>query len=224
MLGGHSDAYPSVDATEQHARVVVEELVLSRRKYSVITKSTLVAREAALFAKSQCRVSMSLCSVDDDELARLDPGAEPHRARLEALRTVADAGVNVRVNVMPWIPGVSDLHAIVAEVRRILGPKPWVVVERAQRPCSDGCAYPVRTSLAPTVDQRRLPARVGTGRAAASQGDVARRATARRRACHAAGAPHRRWLAAQLQPLVLPQVGQAWQLPARIICTPHCMQ
>ena len=29
---------------------------------------------------------------------------------------------------MPWIPGVSDLHAIVAEVRRILGPKPWVVV------------------------------------------------------------------------------------------------
>ena len=46
----------------------MEELVLSRRKYSVITKSTLVAREAALFAKSQCRVSMSLCSVDDDEL------------------------------------------------------------------------------------------------------------------------------------------------------------
>jgi len=27
----------------------------------------------------------------------------------------------------------------------------------------------------------------------------------------------------QLQPLVLPQLGQAWQLPARIICTPHCM-
>ena len=28
----------------------------------------------------------------------------------------------------------------------------------------------------------------------------------------------------QLQPEVLPQLGQAWQLPARIICTPHCMQ
>jgi hypothetical protein len=28
----------------------------------------------------------------------------------------------------------------------------------------------------------------------------------------------------QLQPLVLPQLGQAWQLPARCICTPHCMQ
>jgi len=27
----------------------------------------------------------------------------------------------------------------------------------------------------------------------------------------------------QLQPLVLPQLGQAWQLPARFICTPHCM-
>ena len=27
----------------------------------------------------------------------------------------------------------------------------------------------------------------------------------------------------QLQPLVLPQLGQAWQLPARIIWTPHCM-
>ena len=28
---------------------------------------------------------------------------------------------------------------------------------------------------------------------------------------------------AQLQPLVLPQLGQAWQEPARIIVTPHCM-
>jgi hypothetical protein len=27
----------------------------------------------------------------------------------------------------------------------------------------------------------------------------------------------------QLQPLVLPQLGQAWHEPARIICTPHCM-
>src|ERR671910_138826 len=28
----------------------------------------------------------------------------------------------------------------------------------------------------------------------------------------------------QLQPLVLPQDGHAWQEPARCICTPHCMQ
>jgi hypothetical protein len=27
----------------------------------------------------------------------------------------------------------------------------------------------------------------------------------------------------QLQPLVEPQLGQAWHEPARIICTPHCM-
>ena len=27
----------------------------------------------------------------------------------------------------------------------------------------------------------------------------------------------------QLQPLVLPQLGQAWHEPARFICTPHCM-
>jgi hypothetical protein len=28
----------------------------------------------------------------------------------------------------------------------------------------------------------------------------------------------------QLQPLVVPQLGQAWQDPDRTICTPHCMQ
>ncbi len=27
----------------------------------------------------------------------------------------------------------------------------------------------------------------------------------------------------QLQPLVLPQLGHAWQLPARTMWTPHCM-
>src|SRR4051812_2428710 len=30
--------------------------------------------------------------------------------------------------------------------------------------------------------------------------------------------------ACQLQPLVLPQLGQAWHEPARCIWTPHCMQ
>jgi DNA repair photolyase len=128
VLGGLSDAYPSVDATEQRARLVVEELVRLGRRYFVVTKSTLVAREAALFATSPCRVSMSLCSVDDDELAQLDPGAETHNPRLEALRIVAEAGVEVAVNVMPWIPGVTDVPAIVAEVRRIVGPEAWVIV------------------------------------------------------------------------------------------------
>ena len=127
VLGGLSDAYPSVDATEQRARVVVEELVRLGRWYSVITKSTLVARDADLFGVSPCRVSMSLCSVDDTALAKLDPGAQPHRKRLEALRAVAEAGASVAVNVMPWIPGVTDLPAIVAEVRRIVGPTAWVV-------------------------------------------------------------------------------------------------
>jgi hypothetical protein len=32
------------------------------------------------------------------------------------------------------------------------------------------------------------------------------------------------WSWAQLQPLVLPQLGQAWHEPARCIWTPHCMQ
>ena len=31
-------------------------------------------------------------------------------------------------------------------------------------------------------------------------------------------------LGCQLQPLVDPQLGQAWHDPAGIICTPHCMQ
>ena len=39
-------------------------------------------------------------------------------------------------------------------------------------------------------------------------------------ACSMCGAPHGQ---TQLQPLVLPQLGQAWHEPARFIWTPHCM-
>ena len=35
--------------------------------------------------------------------------------------------------------------------------------------------------------------------------------------------PQGRWTSDYEQPLVVPQLGQAWQLPARCMTTPHCM-
>lgn len=127
-LGAISDAYPSVDRSERRARIAVEELVRSGRTFSVVTKSTIVSRDADLLGAPGASVTVSLCSTDDAALVRLDPGAEPHEPRLQALRVLSDAGVPVSVSISPFIPGVTDVTAIRSAVDRIVGTHTWVVV------------------------------------------------------------------------------------------------
>lgn len=129
IVGGISDAYPSVDARFGLARICVEELTRCGAHFGVVTKSPLVTRDVDLLGASPtAHVTMSLCSVDDGHLARLDLGAHGHRARIDALRLVAEHGVATCVSIAPWIPEVTDVGAIVRTVRATVGPGVWFVV------------------------------------------------------------------------------------------------
>ena len=118
IVGPPSDGYPPAEKRHGVTRAVVEELLRQGRPVSVVTKGTTVARDADLFAAAGDRASVhvSLCSVDDAALRRLEPGAPSARARLALVRRLRAAGVWVQVDATPWIPGVSDAGALLAAV------------------------------------------------------------------------------------------------------------
>ena len=91
---------------------------------TVITKSPLVTRDIDLLARLTVRnrvtIHISLITLDRDLARRIEPRAPTPDSRLRAVRRLTDAGIDVGVNCMPVLPGITDHpQALAALVKRV---------------------------------------------------------------------------------------------------------
>lgn len=116
FFGGMVDAYPPVEAELGLTRLIVQELIAQRRPFCLNTKSDLVCREIDLLRgyPGHCDVCLSLCTLNEEALACIEPGAPSAAARLAAVRQLCDAGIETIIEGAPWIPGISDTNALLA--------------------------------------------------------------------------------------------------------------
>jgi DNA repair photolyase len=117
MLGANTDPYQPIEKTYNVTRSILEILLKYKHPVNVTTKGALVARDvdllAALARDGLARVMFSIPTLDNDMKRLLEPRAAAAAARLKAMRTLADAGVEVGVLVAPIIPVLTE-HEIEA--------------------------------------------------------------------------------------------------------------
>lgn len=111
-LSGNTDCYQPLEAPYRLTRACLEVMHKYRNPVGVITKGSLVRRDADLLGEmasyGAARVYISLC-FDDARHARLiEPGTPPPAQRYDTMRYLADAGIPVGVAVAPIIPGLND--------------------------------------------------------------------------------------------------------------------
>lgn len=116
VVGPFCDVYPSPEVDLRVTRAALEVLVERELGFILVTKGPTVVRDADLLRHPDTVAQISLCSLDAGALERLEPGAAPPQARLRALHQLADRGVRVVVQASPWIPGLTDLAALRAQV------------------------------------------------------------------------------------------------------------
>jgi Radical SAM superfamily len=116
IIGAFSDGYPPVEERLGITRLVVEELIRRERQFVIVTKGRTVLRDMDLLSsvRERCKVQISISSVDDGVLRHLDPGAPSGSERFAMLRTLRQAGIEVNLNALPWIPGVSETAKLIA--------------------------------------------------------------------------------------------------------------
>jgi DNA repair photolyase len=118
-LSGNTDCYQPVERRLAITRQCLEVFAEFRNPVAAITKSALVARDADLYAElarhGAAHVFCSVTTLDPDLARRMEPRAARPDRRLEAMATLAAAGVPVAVMIGPVIPGLND-----AEIPRIL--------------------------------------------------------------------------------------------------------
>jgi DNA repair photolyase len=111
-LGSNTDPYQPIEREWKVTRQILEVLAEHEHPFSIVTKSALVERDldiiAPMAAKNMARVYISVTSLDNEIARTLEPRAAAPMRRLQAIRTLSDAGVQVGVLVAPIIPQLTD--------------------------------------------------------------------------------------------------------------------
>jgi DNA repair photolyase len=125
VIGTATDPYQPAERRFRLTRGILEVLAEQRGlSVTIITKSPLVTRDLDVLlrvaARSSLSVHVSLITVDRDLARRLEPRAPTPEARLRAIRRLRQGGIDVGVNVMPVLPGITDApHLLDALVRAV---------------------------------------------------------------------------------------------------------
>src|SRR5580700_273893 len=111
-MGTNTDPYQHAEGKYHLTRGIIDVLSEARNPFSILTKSTLILRDAKALAAAATRtdvsVSFSIGTLDRDVWKLTEPGTPPPDKRIEAVRRLTEAGVSCGVLVAPLLPGLSD--------------------------------------------------------------------------------------------------------------------
>lgn len=120
-MGTNTDPYQPIEREYGIVRRILEALHECRHPVAIVTKGTLIERDADLLGEmgrlGLARVGISVTTLDARLARKMEPRAPTPKRRLETIRRLAEAGCPVRVMVAPVVPALTDheVEAILAE-------------------------------------------------------------------------------------------------------------
>jgi DNA repair photolyase len=112
-IGTATDPYQPAERRYETTRGILEEMARHRGlEIGMITKSDMIVRDIEVLREvgkhNRLFVHITITTLDVKLARLLEPRAPRPDLRLEAVRKLHDAGVNVGVNCCPVIPGITD--------------------------------------------------------------------------------------------------------------------
>ena len=118
MISTVTDPYNSYEEKYGVTRMIMEQLVKSEAFISVVTKSKLVLRDIDLFKQiKHIEVAMSICLLDENLKAKLEPNSSSIKERLETLKELKQNNIKTIVFISPIIPEITDYKKIIEETK-----------------------------------------------------------------------------------------------------------
>jgi DNA repair photolyase len=111
-LSGVTDPYQPVEKRLRLTRKCLEVLAEFRNPAVIITKNHLVTRDVDLLKElashEAAAVFLSITTLDPKLACTMEPRASQPLRRLDAIRTLSQAGIPTGVMVAPTVPGLTD--------------------------------------------------------------------------------------------------------------------
>jgi DNA repair photolyase len=119
VFSGVTDCYQPIEASYGLTRACLEVCAEAANPIGVITKAPLIERDVdvlqAVARAASAHVIVSIPFWDPVKARAIEPYVATPARRMRVIRTLADAGISVGVNVAPIIPGLND-----ADIPRVL--------------------------------------------------------------------------------------------------------
>ena len=150
-----SDPYIPLEANYKLTRRCLEVCAEFRNPVGIVTKSALIRRDVDVLQKlardASVGVYFSIPFADYDIARAVEPFAPSPNARFEAMKILADAGIQVGIGIAPTIPGLtSDIPELLQRAKECGATKAFINMLR------------LPGSVAPYFEQRlreKLPTR-----------------------------------------------------------------
>ncbi len=112
-IGTATDPYQPAERRFGMTRAILEELANhAGHDISIISKSNLILRDLALLqkiaAQNNLSINLTVTTIDVDLARLLEPRAPRPDLRLEAVRTINQAGLRAGVSIAPVLPRITD--------------------------------------------------------------------------------------------------------------------
>jgi len=111
-IGANTDPYQPIEKQYRITRGILEVCAEFNQPFGVVTKNAMVERDLDILApmakKNLVNVFVSVNNLDHDLARRLEPRCSAPARRLQAMKTLSDAGVPVGVLCAPVIPFLTD--------------------------------------------------------------------------------------------------------------------
>ena len=121
LFSGVTDCYQPLEAEHRLTRGCLEVCRDYRNPAGIVTKSPLVTRDidvlSELHAVAHLSINVSIPVWNLDRARAVEPYVAPPERRMRAIEALANAGLDVGINVAPFIPGLTE-HDLEGLLRR----------------------------------------------------------------------------------------------------------
>src|SRR5215218_1365926 len=121
-IGAATDPYQPAEGRYRLTRACIETLGEAANPFSIITRGPMIVRDVDVLVDAarhaDVSVTFSIPTLDEEVWRKTEPSTAHPRQRLNALKTLVDAGIKVGVGMAPILPGISDGEDQLAEVVR----------------------------------------------------------------------------------------------------------
>lgn len=118
-IGTNTDPYQPIERERKLMREILSVLDRCNHPVGIVTKSALVLRDLDILApmaeRGLVRVALSVTTLDRKLARTMEPRAATPAKRMEAIRSLSQAGIPTSVMIAPVIPALTD-----SEMERIL--------------------------------------------------------------------------------------------------------
>jgi DNA repair photolyase len=111
-MGTGTDPYQRAEGRYRLMRGIIQALIDHRNPFSILTKGTLILRDLDLLQRAAevapVSAAFSIGTLDERVWRETEPGTPHPKGRIEAVRTLTEAGIPTGILMAPILPGLSD--------------------------------------------------------------------------------------------------------------------